>query len=185
MACDMTLFDFARGRPDVSQIYGLAVFAFAQGILAQVDVDAPGERKSDDQRRRHQIVGAHFGVNAAFKVAIATENRGDDKVVFVDALRYFFGQRAGVADAGRASVADDVEFQFLEIGHQARGLEVVADDFRTRRERSLDPRGNGEAFLHRFLGEEPGADQDRRIRSVGARRDGGDNHAAVLQGILY
>ena len=36
------------------------------------------------------------------------------------ALRDFFRQRAGVADAGGASVADDMEFQFLEIRTSGR-----------------------------------------------------------------
>ena len=90
------------------------------GIFAQVDVDAAGERESDDQRRRHQVVGADFGVDAAFEVAVSGEHRSDHQFFLVDGLRNFVRQRPGVADAGGASVADEMEFQFLQIGQSGR-----------------------------------------------------------------
>ena len=71
MDCLNRLFDFALRRPDVGEIDRLAVFAFAERIFAQINIDASGQRESHHQRRRHQIVGAHFGVDAAFEVAIA------------------------------------------------------------------------------------------------------------------
>ena len=48
-------------------------------IFAQVDIDAAGEREGYDQRRRHQVVGADFGVDAAFEVAIAGETDATTK----------------------------------------------------------------------------------------------------------
>ena len=107
--------DFSLRGPDVGEIDGLAVFVFADGIFAEVDIDASGERKSDDQRRRHQIIRADFGIDAAFEIAIAGKHRGDHQIVFIDGLRNFFGQRAGVSDAGGAAVSHDVEFQLFEI----------------------------------------------------------------------
>ena len=82
-----------------------------------------GEREGDHQRRGHQVVGANFGVDAAFEVAIAREHGGDHKFFLVDRLGDFVRQRAGVADAGGASVADEMKFQLLEIGHEPGLLE--------------------------------------------------------------
>src|SRR2546422_1961700 len=92
--------DLALRRPDVGKIDGGAVAAFANGILAQIGVDASGKREGDHQRRRHQVIRANLGVDAAFKVAIAGENGGDHQLLLVDGLRYFGGERAGGADAG-------------------------------------------------------------------------------------
>ena len=48
-------------------------------------------------------------------------------------------ERARVADAGRAAVADEVEAELLERLEQAGALEVVDDDPRAGRERGLHP----------------------------------------------
>ena len=47
-------------------------------------------------------------------------------------------QRPGVADAGGAAVADDVEAELVEIGCSPVLLEVIGDHARAGRERSLD-----------------------------------------------
>ena len=49
-------------------------------------------------------------------------------------------QRPGVADAGRAAVADEVEAELLERLGQPGAVEVFGDDLRAGRERGLDPR---------------------------------------------
>src|SRR6202020_3189296 len=97
-------FDFALRGPEVGEVDGVAVFAVADGVFAEIGVDASGEGEGDDQGRRHQIVGADFRVDAAFEVAIAGEDAGDDQIFFVDGFGDFFRQRAGVADAGGATV---------------------------------------------------------------------------------
>ena len=49
-------------------------------------------------------------------------------------------QRSGVADAGRAAIADEVEAERVEILLQAGLVEIVGDDLRARRERGFHPR---------------------------------------------
>ena len=60
---------------------GCAVFPLANGILAQVEIDASGQRKSHHQRRRHQIVGTDFRVDAPLEIAIAGKHRGHDQIL--------------------------------------------------------------------------------------------------------
>ncbi len=78
--------DFLLGGPDVAQEDGLAGLVLAEGVVVEVVVDAAGERVGDDQRRRHEVVGAHVGVDAAFEVAIAAEHGDGDQAVLFDGL---------------------------------------------------------------------------------------------------
>ena len=79
------------------------------GVLARsICIDA-GDGVSDDQRRRGEIVGAHVRVDAAFEVAVAGKHGGSDEIVLADGLGDFRRQRAGIADAGRAAEADQIE----------------------------------------------------------------------------
>ena len=128
--------------PDVFEVDGLAGGVFAERIGIEVVTDAAGERVGDDERRGHEVVGAHVDVDAALEVAIAREHADGDEAVLVDAFGHVGGERAGVADAGGAAVADDVEAQLFEIGQQAGLLVVVGDDARAGSERGLDPRRN-------------------------------------------
>ena len=57
--------------PEVAQVNRLAVAAFTKGIVQQIFFDRSCERVSNHQRWRHQVVGAHVGVDSPFKVAIA------------------------------------------------------------------------------------------------------------------
>ena len=70
----MTAGDFLLGGPDVAEEDGLAGLVLAERVVVEVEVDAAGEGVGDDQRRRHEVVGANFGVDAAFEVAIAGED---------------------------------------------------------------------------------------------------------------
>jgi hypothetical protein len=101
-------------------------------------------------------------------------------VVF-DGLRYIGWQRAGVADARRTAVADDVEAQLVEVGEQAGLGVVIGDDAGAGGERCLDPRWDGEAFLNGFFREQSGGHHDGWVGSVGAAGDGGDDDGAVVE----
>ena len=56
----------------------------------------------------------HVGVDAALEVAVARQHRGDGQVALVHGVGHPVEQRARVADAGRAAVADEVEAELLE-----------------------------------------------------------------------
>ena len=78
--------NLALRGPNISEVDGLAIFALADGIFAQVEIDASGKREGDHQRRRHQVVCAHVGINSAFEVAIPGENGCYNEIVVVDRL---------------------------------------------------------------------------------------------------
>ncbi len=52
--------DFLLGGPDVPEEDRLARGIFAKGVLVEVVVDAACKGVSDDQRRRHKVVGAYL-----------------------------------------------------------------------------------------------------------------------------
>ena len=118
-------------------------------------------------------------MDAAFEVAIAAEHRDGDEIVVFDGGADGVGKRAAVADARRAAVADEIEFQFIEKNVEAAGGEIVGDDFRTGREAGLDPRLDLQAALDRFFREQARAEHQRWVRSIGAARDCGDNDGAA------
>ena len=168
------------GRPDVTEEDVVAVLVLAERVLEQVDVHRPGQRVGDDQRRRREVVHLHVGVDPALEVAVARQHRGDREVGLVDRGRDLGDERAGVADAGRAAVADEVEAELVEVRRQAGPLVVVGDDLRAGRQRRLDPRLALQALLDGVLGQQRRADHHRRVGGVGARRDRRDRDRAVV-----
>src|SRR6185437_6159730 len=107
----------ALSRPDVRKENRLALTVFAQRIFSQINVDSPGQRKSDYQRRRHQIIGANIWINPSLEIAIARKHRGNDEILTLDFFRNLLRQRPRISDAGGASVADNMELELLEIRH--------------------------------------------------------------------
>ena len=91
----------------------------AERLGGEVDVERAGQRIGDHQRRRGEIVGPHVRVHAAFEIAVARQHRGGDQIVLVDRLGNRLRQRAGIADAGGAAIADEVEAERVEIILQA------------------------------------------------------------------
>ena len=123
-------------------------------------------------------------IDAAFEVAVAGQHRRGDQIVLVDGLGDFLRQRSGIADAGGAAEADQIEAELVEVLLQAGFRQIFADHLRARRERGLDPRLDGEAFGHRLAGEQAGADHDARIGGVGAGGDRRDHHVAMAERVL-
>src|SRR5690242_11701310 len=56
-------------------------------IGEQIVIDAPSESIGNNQRRRHQIVGANFRIDAASEVPIPGKDRRDHELMIVDGLR--------------------------------------------------------------------------------------------------
>jgi hypothetical protein len=77
--------------------------------------DRAGKRIGHDQRRRGEVVGLHVRRDAAFEVAVAGQHAGGDQALVVDGLGDRRRQRAGVADAGGAAEADEVEAERIEV----------------------------------------------------------------------
>ena len=112
----------------------------AERLVVEVDVHRPGERVGHAQRRRGEVVHLHVGVDPALEVAVARQHGDDCEVLGADDVGDLLGQRAAVADAGRAAVADEVEAELVQVLGQPGPVEVLGHDLRARRERGLDPR---------------------------------------------
>ena len=173
--------DLLRRGPDVAEEDRLAILAGADRLLGEIDIHPSGKREGHDQHRRRQVVGPDLGMDPRLEVAVPAQHRGRHQRVLVHHLGDDVGQRAAVADAGGAAVADDVEAESVEVGQEARPLQVVGHHPGSGGEAALDPGSGLEPSLHRLLRHEPGADHDRRVAGVGAARDRGDDHGAVVQ----
>ena len=123
-----------------------AVGAGLHRLAAQVALGVAGEREGDHQRRRHDEAEVEVGMHAAGEVAVARQHRDRMARAVRRAPRGSARQRAGVADAGRAAVADDVEAerrQVVDQARRARGRRAAAGE--PGAERGLDPGGALEA----------------------------------------
>ncbi|KAG0732710.1 hypothetical protein G6F23_014051 [Rhizopus arrhizus] len=74
------------------------------------------------------------------------------------------GQGAGVADAGGATVAHDVQTDRGQIVQQSGAGQVIGRGGRAGAERRLDPGRHAQARLARLAGQEPGRHQQAGIR---------------------
>ena len=184
MAASTRSCDLLRLRPDVLEIDRLALLAGAERLAGQVDLHRAGERIGDDQRRRGEIVGPHVRIDAALEIAVAGEHRGGDQIVLAMRRRDLRRERAGIADAGGAAVADEVEAELVERLLQAGLLRDSRDHLAARRERGLDPGLDLQALGDRLLGEQAGGDHHARVRGVGAGGDRGDHHVAVAEIVI-
>ena len=176
--------DLAVRRPDIPEINRLAIPALAERILCQIGADRPGERVRHNERRRGEVIGPHLGVDAPLEIAVARQDGADREIALIDRLRNRLRQRPGIADAGRAAIADQVEADLVEILLESGDGIVIADDLAARRETRLDPRLRLQPLLDRLFGEEAGAEHDTRVRGVRAARDRGDDDIAVMQIVI-
>ena len=169
-------------RPQLGEHHRLAVTRATDRVLGEVDVHCARERIRNDERWRPQVAGLDQGVDARLEVAVAGKD-GDHAEVLFRHRRLDLGtrERAGVADARGAAVADEVEAQLLERFHQAGRVEVIGHHTRTRGEARLDIWMDGETTLHRVSRQQSRGDHDRRVRRVCAAGDGRDHHATVLE----
>ena len=105
---------FLERRPDLLEINVLAIRVLPKRLGVQVNVHRPGESKGDDQRRRHQKIGADVLVYASLEVAIARQDAGSHEIIFGDGFLERGMQRARISDAGCAAVADCLKAELVE-----------------------------------------------------------------------
>ena len=89
------------------------------GSVVKSIVTRPARAKATTSGGRHEEIRLDVLVDARFKIAVAGKHGGGDDVVFRHRLLDGRGQRAGVADAGGAAVADEVEAELVQIRLQA------------------------------------------------------------------
>ena len=73
------------------EVDGRAGLVLAERVGVEVVADVAGERVGDDERRRHQVVGADFGRDAALEVAVAGEDGDGDEAVLFDGFETSVG----------------------------------------------------------------------------------------------
>src|SRR3546814_11687267 len=86
-------------------------------------------------------------MHAALEVAVAGQHRADREILSLDRLMDRLGQRTGIADAGGASIPDQVEAERVEIALQTRCLEVVRDHLATGGEGRSEERRVGKEWV--------------------------------------
>ena len=173
--------DLGLVGPDVLEEDVVAVGVGAERLVVQIDVHRPRQRVGDAQRRRREVVHLDVGVDPSLEVPVARQDRNDGQVLGLHDIGDLGRQRPGVADAGRAPIADQVEAKLVEVLIQARALQVLGHHLGARCQRGLDPWLDREPALDGVAGEDPGAEHHRRVRGVGAARDRGDHDMAVIE----
>ena len=106
---------FFQTWPEIAQKSFFAVFVLTDRLLRKIDIHPPGERERDYQRRRHEKVCFDVLVDARLEIAVARKHGRRDQIVIVDRLLDFRMERAGISDACRAAVADEIEPELVEI----------------------------------------------------------------------
>ena len=168
-------------RPDVAQKDRLATVIVAQRLRVKVEVDAARQRIRQHQRRTHQVVGAHVGVDAPLEIAVPAQDADRHQAVLFDRLRNVGRQRSRVADAGRAPVPNRVETQLVQILCQTGLVVVVGHHAATRRKRGLHPGRRLQAFLDGLLRQEARRYHHVGIAGVGAAGDCRNHDRPILQ----
>mmetsp|Transcript_6420 Transcript_6420/g.7198 ORF Transcript_6420/g.7198 Transcript_6420/m.7198 type:complete len:932 (-) Transcript_6420:12-2807(-) len=171
--------DLLRRWPDVAQVHTVR-----DRLRVEVDVDAASEGVRDDQGRRCEVVRGGLRVDAGLEVAVAREHGGGDDVVVRDRLGNLGGDIARVSNARHAPVAGRLEAQRVQLLLQAGGVQVLRDHVGAGRQRRLHVRLHHQALLDGLLRHKAGGNEHARVRRVRARRDGGNDNAAVLDGRL-
>ena len=173
--------DFLETRPDVLEIDINPILVLRDWFLREVDIHAAREGECHNERRRHQEIRPDILVNAGLEIPVAGENSRRHEVI-LDNGRFDFGvERTGIADAGCAPVADDLESELVEILLQPGFFQVVLHHARTRGERGLHGRIHMKPAQNRFFRKQPGSEHHAGIAGVRAACDGGDEHRSVAE----
>ncbi len=167
--------NFMAGRPDVLEI-DRPVGALTQWLSFEVLQHCTGDGIGNHQWRRGKEIGFQIGVDARFEIPVAGQHGGGDKVIAGDGFVEFRCQVTGIADAGGAAVASQVEAELFEVWQQPGLGQVIGDDARTGGQRGLDVRLDREAFFNRFLGQQAGSQQHAGVGRVGTTGNGRDQH---------
>ncbi len=150
-----------------------------EGFGGQIEVHGPGQRVGHHQGGRGEVVETDVRVDATLEIPVAREHGGHRQVAPGHGVGHPGEQGAGVADAGGAAEADEVEAEGRQGLDQAGALVVVHDHPRAGGERGLHPGLGPQAPLDGLAGQQAGGQHHLGVRGVGAAGDGGDDHTAV------
>jgi hypothetical protein len=118
-------------------------------------------------------------MHAGFKIPISRKNRSCNQIVFVDRLLDVWMQRPRVADASRATVADEIESELVEICLESGLFQVIGNNARPGSERRFHARIDTQTALDCFFRQQSSRNHHARVACVCAARYRGDQDAAV------
>src|SRR4029079_11384071 len=128
------LLDFFGARPDVPEKHITSGCSLANRLLSKVDIDVACKREGDDQVGAHQEVCFDALMHTSFEIAVAAQHACPDQVFLVYHFFDTWIQRSGVADARRASIADKVNPEFVQIMLKSGLFQIVGHHPRTWRQ---------------------------------------------------
>ena len=117
-----------------------------------------------DQGRRHQEIRLDALVHPRLEIAVPGEHRRGDDIVLYDRVLDRRMQGPGIANAGRATVAHEVEAETIEMALEVRLRQVVGNDPAPRGKRGLDERPRLQTPFDRLFREESSGQHDARVR---------------------
>src|SRR5438067_13883711 len=118
-------------------------------------------------------------MHAGFKISISRKNRSCNQIVLVDRLLDVWMQRPRIADASRATVADEIESELIEICLKSGLFQVIGNNARPWCERRFHARIDTQTALHCFFRQQPSRNHHARVARVCAARYRGNEHTAV------
>src|SRR5262249_28739564 len=130
--------DLFQARPQLLQVNLLTVFATTDRLSREINVNSTCQGKGYDQRRTHQEVCFDILVDSSLEVPVSAQNTRNDEIVLSDQLFKVRIEWTRIADAGRATIADQVEPKLIQIRLQTGFLEILSHHSRTRSQRGLD-----------------------------------------------
>src|SRR5260370_16440213 len=101
-----------------------------------------------------------------FEVAVPRQYRGRNQIEFVDCFLDLRMQWSGVANAGGATVANEIKSELIEIFLQSGFVEIIGNNARTGRERSFHRGIDAQTPFDRFFRKQTPRDHHARVSSL-------------------
>src|SRR2546423_15515962 len=118
-------------------------------------------------------------MHTRYKIPVSRKNQSCDDIIFVNDLLDVWMQRPRVADASRATVADEIESELVEICLESGLFQVIGNNARPRCERRFYARIDTQTALDCFFRQQASRNHHARVACVCAARYRGNEHTAV------
>src|SRR5439155_25066791 len=110
---------------------------------------------------------------------VSRKNRSCDEIIFVNGLLDIWMQRPRVADASRATVADEIESELIEICLESGLFQVIGNHARPGCERRFHARIDAQTALDRLFRQQSSRNHHARVACVCAVRYRGNQDSPV------
>src|SRR5262249_13671725 len=110
---------FGQAGPEVAQKYFVSVFVRADRFFGHIEIDAACECERDNQWRGHQEIGFDVLMNACFEITVSGKDGRGNQIVIMNGFLDLGVEWTGIANAGRATIPDEIEAELVEISLQS------------------------------------------------------------------